>query len=342
MNHPHFFIHVLVRWLEFITLVGVVGGWVYWNFVASAICRETSDFKERSFQRWIFIAVMMLGSAMITDMIFRSLMISGKPIGHLWAVLPTVLLKTHFGRVWIWQFLLIIILAGFLLVHRIKNTWRVGERLISLGTSFGICLTISLTGHAADLGNFRFTVLSDWIHLVAISSWVGGLFALRLHLSGALVPLREKTRSRCLRIGIEQFTKVAVTSVVALMVGGLYNTYVHVHSPALLVGTSYGKILIVKWLLVLPMLVLGGLSRYGILPLLQESGGKGLLVRLATGFIKTWDVNPGPQKLEKWFFRLITIEALLGLGVLACSAWITQLPPPHETPAGFEHDHHAM
>jgi len=345
VNHPHFFIHVLVRWLEFVALVVLVGGLVYWNFVASVVRRKVPGFNPPSFDRWNLTAALMLGAAALVDMVFRSLMISGRPLGQLGSVLPTVLLKTHFGRVWIGLLSLIVLLSGFLLLHRMKKGGSFLERLIPLAASLGICLTLSLAGHAADLGNFRLTVLTDWIHLAAISSWVGGLFALRLHFSKVLAPLEEKTRIRSLRTGIEQFTKVAVTSVVALTVGGLYNTYVHVHSPALLAGTSYGKILVVKWLMVLPMLGLGGLSRYGILPMLQYLDGttrKGFLARWAASVIKAWVPTPGPKNLEKLFFRLITIEALLGLGVLACSAWITQLAPPHESTFGAEHDHHEM
>ena len=135
---------------------------------------------------------------------------------------------------------------------------------------------------------------------------------------------------------------VAVTSVGVLIATGLYNTYVHVHSPTLLIGTSYGRILIVKWSLLIPMLALGALSRYGILPLLQAHAGKstrGFLTRRVTGWIKSILNNPTPLELERWFFRLIMIEAILGLGVLACSAWMTQLPPPHQISTAMEHSH---
>lgn len=345
MTHSHLLIHVLVRWMEFTALVGVVGGLVYWQFVATAVSTDLTAGSRLSFRRGILTAVLLLGAVDLTDMVFRSLMISGKSIGQVWPFIPTVLFKTHFGSVWMGRFGLIAALAVFLLWKRTKSVLTGAERIILVGIAFGLCLTLSLSGHAADLGNLRPTVLSDWIHVVAISSWLGGLFSMRLHLPGVVNGLEEKDQSRCLGIEIEQFGRVAMTSVVALMAGGLYNTYAHVYSPSLLAGTSYGKILVVKWMLVLPMLGLGGLSRYGILPLLknpEERTGRGILARIGTRVIRTLSGSTEPVELKKWFFRMILVESLLGLAVLACTAWMTQLPPPHQPSPGFMSHQHKM
>jgi putative copper resistance protein D len=352
MTHQHLLLHVLVRWLEFTALVGVVGGLAYWQFVAPAISRDLSAEDRRAFRRGILLAVLLLGAVDATDMVFRSMMITGKPIGQVWPFIPTVILKTHFGWVWMSRFLLIAVLAAFFLFNRRKRELTRAARIASVAVAAGLCLTLSLSGHAADLGNFRLTVLADWVHVVAISSWVGGLFALRLHLRGALDRMKEKDRERCLPIQIEAFGRVAMASLAALFAGGLYNTFVQVNSAALLTGTSYGKILVGKWILVLGMLGLGGLSRFGILPLLQDPDRvrpKRILPRLGIGVLDAFVKNTKPAELKQWFFRLILIEALLGAGVLACSAWMTQLAPPHEnertmrTPGDtMDHSGHSM
>jgi putative copper export protein len=124
-----------------------------------------------------------------------------------------------------------------------------------------------------------------------------------------------------------------MTSVGALIVAGAYNASGHVHSSALLIGTDYGRVLIVKWALLLPMLALGAVNRYGLLPLLWAYTGrikKDFLTRKVTEWMKPLFRHRTSLDLERRFLRLVMIEAILGLGVLACSAYMTQLSPPHQ------------
>jgi putative copper resistance protein D len=331
--------------MDLVALVTLVGGLSYRQFVLVPLYRDLPGDADRSFRLLMAVSLLMLGATSTADLIFRTLMMSGRPFSELFSVLPTVLLQTHFGRVWVWRAGLLLLLFGFWFLQRGPRPRIRGYLVLFVGS--GVCLTTSLSGHAADLGSLTITVFVDWIHVMAVSSWVGGLFFMRFHLSGRLTFLEGNTRARCLTAGIERFSTVAMTAVGALIATGLYNTWVHVHSPALLVGTSYGKILILKWSFLLPMLLLGAVSRYGILPLLQAQGGKtkeSFLTRMISGWIKRvgdrFQICPPPVlELEQWFFRLIMIEAILGLGVLACSAWMTQLPPPHQLLLETEQSH---
>ena len=327
--------------MDFVALVTLAGGLSYRQFVLVPLYRDLPGDADRSFRLLMAVALFMLGATSLMDLVFRTLMMSGEPPSELFSVLPTVLIQTHFGRVWVWRAGLLLLLFGFWFLQRGPRPWIRGYPVLLVGS--GICLTTSLSGHAADLGSLTLTVFSDWIHVMAISSWVGGLFFLRLHLSRRLTFLEGNTRTQCLAAGIDRFSTVAVTAVGALMATGLYNTWVHVHSPTLLAGTSYGKILILKWSFLLPMLLLGAVSRYGILPKLQVHAGRikeSFLTRKVTRWINSLLGNTNPLNLERWFFRLILIEAVLGLSVLACSAWMTQLPPPHQLSVEMEHSRH--
>ena len=187
MTHQHLLFHVLVRWLEFTALVGLVGGLIYWQFVSPSISQHLSILDRRAFRHGILLTVLFLAVTDVTDMVMRSMMISGKSIGGVLPVIPTVLLKTHFGWVWMSRISLIALLAVLYLAIRGKNVMSRADRFVSIAIAGGLCLTLSLSGHAVDLGNFRLTVLADWIHVVAVSAWVGGLFFLRLHLRFSLL-----------------------------------------------------------------------------------------------------------------------------------------------------------
>jgi putative copper export protein len=338
VSHTHLFFHAFVRWLDFIALVSLVGGLSYRQFVLVPLFRDFPGNADRSFRLLMAAALLTMGATSTLDLAFRSLMMSGQPLSGLVSVLPTVLLETHFGRVWSWRAVLLLLLFGFWFLQHGPRPWIRGYMVSFVGV--GLCLVTSLSGHAADRGIFTLTVLSDWVHLMAISSWVGGLFIIRLHPPQWLISLKGDSRIKCLAAIIGRFSTVAVTSVGVLLATGLYNTYVHVHSLPLLFEAPYGRILMVKWSLLMPMLVLGAVSRLGILPLLQEQEGKsrtGFLTRMITGRIKVILDNTNPLSLEKFFFRLILIEAVLGLGILGCSAWMTQLPPPHQVSFGMSH-----
>ncbi|MEK6683952.1 MAG: CopD family protein [Nitrospirota bacterium] len=348
MTHSHLFLHVLVRWLDFIALVAFLGGLGYRYFVLRPVCRARSVSHSGPSERiWMATMLTVLAATSLTDLLFRTAMMSGRPVPELFSVLPTVIINTHFGGVWVWRFGLILLLCGIIFLEGRRGLSSTVLRYLSLGAGVLLGLTTSLSGHAADQGNWSWTVLGDWIHVTAISGWVGGLFALQIHLARFLPRIPSGERRTFLTAAIRAFSTVAMTCVGGLFLSGVYNTWVHVHSPSLLVGTEYGKILILKWVLLGPMIFIGGVSRFYILPRLEKKEGvtsSSFPVRWIRLIVEAVWKRPDDSKLEGLFFRLITIEAVLGLAVLGCSAWITQLPPPHETSLGLERGHgqHAM
>lgn len=346
MTHSHLLLHILVRWIDFVALVAFLGGLGYRYFVLRPVCRARSvSNSARSERIWMATMLAVVAATSLTDLFFRTAMMSGRPVPELFSVLPTVIMKTHFGSVWLGRFGLILLLCGVLFLEGRRGLSPTVDRYLSLGAGAALGLTTSLSGHAADQGNWSWTVLGDWIHVTAISGWVGGLFALRLHLPMIQRLLPTGGRRSLLAAAIRAFSAVAMTCVGGLFLSGVYNTWVHVHSPSLLVGTDYGNVLILKWVLLVPMILLGGVSRFYILPRLENNEGHApdsIPARWMRSIVETVWKRPDDSKLEGLFFRLITIEAVLGLAVLGCSAWMTQLPPPHETSIRFEHGRHAM
>ncbi|MBI3609584.1 MAG: CopD family protein [Nitrospirae bacterium] len=341
MTHSHLFLHIVIRWLDFTALAAVLGGLSYRCFVLTPACRARSIWNGGTSDRALM--AVMLAALVVTsviDLSLRTVMMSGRPVSELFSVIPTVFLKTHFGGIWIGRFGLILLLGGILFLEARGIFGKTASGYLSLGAGAALGLTTGLSGHAANQGNWTGTVFVDWVHVLAVSGWVGGLFILTMHLSPFLIAVSGIERRAFLAAVIRSFSTVAMTCVGGLLLSGAYNTWIHVHSTSLLVGTEYGKILILKWALLVPMILLGGISRFYVLPRLENSDGSpknGVLTRLARSIIEAVWKRPDDQRLERLFVRLIIIEAVLGLGVLGCSAWITQLPPPHETSLGLDH-----
>jgi putative copper resistance protein D len=338
------FLHTLIRWLDFVVLVTLLGGLSFRYFVwLPSIRARVVDNRPTGGLISTMTLLVALAFTSLADLSFRALMMSGQPASKLFSVLPTVLMKTHFGSVWIWKFGLILFLGVVQLIGERGIFGSVSLRYLSLGCAMALGLTTGLSGHAADQGSWSWTVLGDWIHVLAISGWVGGLFAFQLHLRPSLASYPEGERRDLLADAIRRFSTVAMTAVGAMLLTGIYNMWVHVHSLPLLTGTDYGEILILKLSFVVPMVLLGGMNRYYGLPILEnrdDRGLSGVLARAARAVIeKIWT---RPRNMGRLCFQMLLIEALLGLAVLGCTAAITQLAPPHQVPVEFKHDHHMM
>jgi len=97
-----------------------------------------------------------------------------------------------------------------------------------------------------------------WIHLVSAAIWVGGSLFIGIVFSPLLKTITNSLEERMqimIRVG-RRFNKIAVPSLIILMITGLYNSHVLLSKPELLVATSYGIFLIIKIILVVALVVI--------------------------------------------------------------------------------------
>ena len=96
-----------------------------------------------------------------------------------------------------------------------------------------------------------------WIHLIAASIWVGGSLFIGIVFSPLLKTMTNSIEERMqimIRVG-KRFNKVAVPSLIILMVTGLYTSHALIGKPDLLISTSYGTYLIIKIILVIALII---------------------------------------------------------------------------------------
>ena len=97
-----------------------------------------------------------------------------------------------------------------------------------------------------------------WIHLIAAAIWVGGSLFIGIVFSPLLKTMTDSVEERMqimIRVG-RRFNKVAVPSLIILMVTGLYSSHVLLSKPDLLVATSYGTFLAIKIILVIALIII--------------------------------------------------------------------------------------
>ncbi len=298
----HIFYHSLVQGMDLAGMVLLVGGLTFRTLVVTPSSGQASFL-----ERLLPFLLLLIG---LGDLVLRSQMISGQPLEEIWSFLPAVLFKSHFGKVWTARTFLLCVL-GVAPITKIQGRITKGVA-IAAGTL--LLLTASLSGHAADSGDLSLAVLVDWLHLVAVSAWMGGLFFLALLLRKKIMLSRpEPTSPSALITSVKRFSALAGVCVVLILATGSYQAWHRVGGISALLQTSYGQILGVKLVLVISLLCLGALNRYRILPELSQRAVAG----------------PASLTGDSWrrLHNTVTFEIGLGLGIIACVALLLQLPP---------------
>src|SRR5262249_39722359 len=171
------------------------------------------------------------------ELLGRTLTMSGLPLAMLGRTLPTVLLRTHYGRVWgVRLGVLALLWIGWGVGRRRLHVQAIPALMLAGGSLLALTRTLSghaparpggLSGHAADWGDVPLPVLMDWLHLLAGGFWGGGLLAL----AGAVLPgtLRNMAPPRaCLAAIARRFSTLASLALVVVLLTGVANARVQV------------------------------------------------------------------------------------------------------------------
>jgi putative copper export protein/mono/diheme cytochrome c family protein/peroxiredoxin len=217
----------------------------------------------------------------------------------------SVLIDTRYGTVWLARSGLLVLLAALLLLA----DWAAGEgwlalRLEALGLSSASLMLGAMAGHAAAVEGSTLAMGLDGLHLLATGLWGGGLVPLAL----CLWWTRQLPSPSAAATAVERFSRLGLVAVATLSTTGAFAAWQQVGGVPALLGTAYGR-----WLL-LKLLLFGAL-----LPL----AARNLLVwrrRLAA---------PGPRTAEAVtaLHRNVLGEAVLVAGILIVVAVIVLTTP---------------
>ena len=292
MTFHELLLPTVVRWLGLLALAALVGGLVVDLLVLPRGVAALAPARE-SLRRWTTAAVVVLILTSVADAVARARVMSGGDLAQATAALPLVLTRTHFGAIWIAR------AAALALLLIVSASRAAAARAAGLALSVGVALTSSLTGHAADFGDLSPSVLVDWLHGVAATTWTGGLFALVLTMGRT----QDAWPAEPVGVAARRFSRLAGYCVLVVLASGIYNAWVQVPSFAALWTTTYGRALAAKIVLALAIVAIGAINRYRVLPRL---GAKGSSARLS---------------------RLVAREALIAIVVFGCTAVLTESTP---------------
>lgn len=313
---------IILRWLNFVALMGVVGAFVVVSLVLDItnypliIASIQSMARQRilRFAYW-FTLFSIIGG--ISWLIWQAFAITQTlPDGtSLFETGWQWLSKTRLGLLWVAKQALLVIIFALLHLMNSKKLRSIWEKIALFILIIGVVAMQSLTSHAAALNEATMlAIVVDSLHFIAASIWVGGLLGLII---GFMPFVRQHTADLrlLLQAGWGPFGRVAFISVGTLIATGLYSTGRQVASIDALISTGYGQAISGKVLL---LLIIGSLGF--INAMLLHSGLANPVARLLRR-PEGWRLISF-QKMPK----LILFEAALGLLVFLLTGYVTAAP----------------
>ena len=246
--------------------------------------------------------------------IFLSLWTESSEMGDVswfdaWPASKEILMSTHYGHAGV---TVLVLLALALAVH--WKTGRVGNAARNVTIIAAIMLLVAVArvtiGHAFEEGPLHLAMWLEWLHLVLMSVWAGIVFV-----SGWLVlPLygrKHDHAGEALASYLHAMSNWAATAVAGIVATGIYNSFRVLNAPRELMSAEYGNVLLLKIVLVVFAVALGGYNKFRGLPAAFE----------ATTTLQS-------QRGIRIVITVLKVESIVLLLVLACASLLTTSAPP--------------
>ena len=198
-------------------------------------------------------------------------------------------LRSFLTQVDLGQYLAFQLLLIALVTFSIRGIKKVLPSIVLLGVSV-VALTVPIfQSHAASNGSHSLAIGSLVIHVVALSLWVGGIFAL------ILISSEDRT------FALPRFSQLALWAAIAVVISGIANAWTRLNFQSAW-SSAYARVVILKALFTVVLLFIGYLNR----KTLQRSDKSG------------WHL----------LARVIAVEALIMGVTVVLGSWLSNSQPP--------------
>jgi copper transport protein len=268
----------IIRWFSLLASAAIVGAAAFYLFVA----RPAADFLdddeiERVEDSGMSISadlVLIAVPIVVLSVVGQAFLLADRLGGP--GNLSDIMFNTRTGELWIARSGVAIALLLLFLPAVFSESFRRGDRTrlimaMALIGGAGMLMTFSLGSHAAIGGGEFWSVAADFVHFLATAAWLGALFLLPLVFWWTRARLSDEKRLLYLANVLDRFAWLAVVSVVLLIGTGVFNGFVQLPTKEALWETTYGRVLIAKLALILPLLGVAGLNAVFISPRLSDA-----------------------------------------------------------------------
>ncbi len=321
---------IAVRFVHLGALTLLIGAFAFLLLVGRPAFRRADVSRAPDFERFdrllLALAEWSLLVAFASALAWLGLqaaVASGRPLGQALTLetVGSILTGTHFGRVWEVRLALTALLAWFLFFREREQDERdwTAVRLEGVLLAGGLAAAVAWAGHAAATeGSARLTHLAaDAVHLLAAGVWLGGLCPLAVLLAWARRS-PDPSWTAVAQEATRRFSLLGLASVPVLTLTGTVNGWILVGGIPPLLGTPYGRLLLVKLGLLLPLV---GIAAWNLL-------------RLKPALLAPPDGVGGGSRIAilRRLTRTAVAEASLGAAVLVVVGALGVTPPARHIP----------
>jgi putative copper export protein/methionine-rich copper-binding protein CopC len=190
-----------------------------------------------------------------------------------------------------------------------------------------ILLTRVLSSDAAQTMQPHISaIMLDWLFMVALGTWLGGLAYLAYILLPLLLVIDRDRDAGLLVLLQRRFAPFHLAAMFVLLVCGLFLTEASINNAQLLLSDPYGRTLLVLVALVVLMLILGIYALFVIRPRLTHQA---LLLPVVDSELPARRARQSTlEQTGRTLKSVISIQTWLGAGVLLCLALMAYFAPP--------------
>jgi putative copper resistance protein D len=320
---------IAARILHFAAVISLTGVFAFERLVlgpafrqARVVAQSALGLRRRlGWLAWASLALGLVSGAAWLAPVAANM--SGKPLGvALWRdVVPVVLTRTQFGEDWLLRLAFAALVGACLLMLQgmRRGVGAIGWAALLLAAL--MLASLAWAGHGAATpgppGDLH--LAADILHLLAAGLWLGTLIPFALLLAEAR-RIGDPSWAVIARAATRRFSVLAAASVVVLFSGGLVNTWFLAGAVPTLIGTEYGRLLLVKIAFFLAMVVIAAVNLLRLTPRLGDLSGQRTGRVWATVAQLRWNA---------------VFEASCGLAVLAIVGVLGTLPPGLHTEPGW-------
>lgn len=268
---------ILGRWALFSGLVLLVGAWGFRCMVGRWGEHGRGDaplpHRTASGDMALLGAFLLLGGV-VMRLLMQALDFV-EPSDPLGEQLRFLVLDLFWGRIWLLQAVLAVV-AAVVLPWLLKREGGRGGLVAAGLVLLPLAWTPALSGHAIGSERLKaLAVAADGVHVVGSGLWLGTLCVMLVAL--LRIPAGEE-REDTLRAWMAPFHRLAIVCVAAVVATGVFATWLHAGSPAVLFRSDWGFALLAKVGAVALVLAMGWRSGWRLIPRLEEPGIPGRLL----------------------------------------------------------------
>ncbi|MFO7590475.1 MAG: copper resistance protein CopC [Acidimicrobiia bacterium] len=322
-------VYGVARWLVFVGLALLIGGTAFTVMWTGA--RRAGATRRVIRIGWATTAV-----ATVVSILVYGPYVAGLGLGDAFSTsLLGDTLSERQGQVWIARIVLLVIAAPLLTLLSSRDRaleegddgptslppwWLPAAALVAVL----LAATPGLSGHAISGRWSDGAVIADTLHVLAMSVWLGGIVALVATALGSPQSPGSATRSTA---ALARFSRIALGSIAVLAATGTFQSIRQLSGFDSLRDSEFGRILVVKLVLVAAIVVVAAFSREIVLRMSSRSWLANAENR-PPGEAPPPELSPDEAATERaGFRRSVVFEVALGLAVLAATALLVNAPP---------------